>query len=225
MKPFFDDVAAWNERWAREYDIDRYYAASHWSVRFVEARRLAAIVRLLEAPRGGDVVELGCGAGHVLARFTGPVLGVEISMTMLQKARRRLGGRAALVRADVEQLPLKTASLTRLICTEVIEHVVDPARLLAEIARVLRPGGRVVVTFPNEPLIEAVKRCLLRLRLFGRVAPGPSASAEADWHLHAFSRALFQQLKPDALTVLAQRAVPASIIPLRYACLLERRRD
>jgi ubiquinone/menaquinone biosynthesis C-methylase UbiE len=222
VKPRIDDVAAWNERWAREYDIDRYYAASSWLVRTVEARRLAATVQLLGPPPGALVVELGCGAGHVLANFPGDVLGIDIAPTMLAKARRRLGSRALLVRADVERVPLRDASLRWLVCTEVIEHVIDPAQLLAEIARLLAPGGRVVVTFPNETMIEAIKRSLLWLGLFRVLLPSPTTAVEADWHLHRFSRTLFESLRPASLRLLEQRAIPSRLAPLRWACLLER---
>ncbi|MBI4518493.1 MAG: methyltransferase domain-containing protein [Deltaproteobacteria bacterium] len=225
MKPRVDDVAAWNERWARDYDIDRYYAQAHWLVRWVEARRVEVAVQLLAAGPEDLVVELGCGAGHVLGQCPGRLVGLEIAPTMLLKSRRRLGARAALVRADVEQLPLQSARLTRLVCTEVIEHVVDPRRLLEEIARVLAPHGSVVITFPNEALIEALKRWALRLRLFRRLAPGPTVAAEADWHLHSFSPELFRRLQPAALELLATRAVPSALLPLRYVCLLRRREE
>jgi ubiquinone/menaquinone biosynthesis C-methylase UbiE len=221
-----DDVTAWNERWAREYDIDRYYAASHWLVRWIERRRVRWIERLLDATaRQPPVIELGCGAGHVLSGFAAPRIGIEIAPTMLAKARTRLGPAALCVRADVEELPLRSAGVRRMICTEVIEHVVNPDRLLVEIARVLAPRGRAVITFPNEPLIELAKGWLLRLGLFRRLAPGPTASAEADWHLHSFSRALFLRLLPSSLALVATRGVPYPVLPLRYVCLVERRAE
>jgi ubiquinone/menaquinone biosynthesis C-methylase UbiE len=222
VKRLIDDVTAWNERWAREYDIDRYYATSHWIVRGIEERRLKRTVQLLDRGANEPVLELGCGAGHVLARFDEPRIGVEISPTMLSKSRSRLGPGTSLLRADVEQLPVRSGSVTSLVCTEVIEHVVHPERLLAEIERVLAPQGRAVITFPNESLIESVKRWLLRLRLFHRLAPSPLTSAEAEWHLHSFSPGLFQRLKPPSLVLRSMIPVPALVLPLRYVCLLER---
>jgi SAM-dependent methyltransferase len=59
------------------------------------------------------------------------------------------GARASVVRGDLLALPVPDASVDRVIAAEVLEHVPDDRTALAEIARVLRPGGRVAVTVPR----------------------------------------------------------------------------
>lgn len=58
------------------------------------------------------------------------------------------GGRAADVVADLHALPLPSASFDFVLCTEVLEHVAEPQRVLGELHRILRPGGAILLTAP-----------------------------------------------------------------------------
>ena len=98
QKGFID----WNEEMVRRYDIDRYYERSHPLVRWIERRRLGAVREFAAARPESRVLEVGCGAGHVLQRFAGVKrIGIDLSTTMLQHARRRLGGETELLRGSV----------------------------------------------------------------------------------------------------------------------------
>ncbi|UUZ58658.1 methyltransferase domain-containing protein [Nocardioides sp. B-3] len=108
------------------------------------------------AAPGQTVADLGFGGGVGLRLLpdevgsTGIVQGVEISQTMLATARRRfaadlVSGRLVLSPGDLTALPLPDGSLDSVVTTNTAYFVEDPARAFSEIARVLRPGGRVVV--------------------------------------------------------------------------------
>ena len=107
---------------------------------------------LLGAIRPGDrVLDLGCGAGRFVAALcdagTVPV-GVELAEAALERARRNVpGADLRLVEPD-GSLPLDHASVDLVWCSEVLEHVADTAHALLEVRRVLRPGGRLLVTVP-----------------------------------------------------------------------------
>jgi ubiquinone/menaquinone biosynthesis C-methylase UbiE len=96
---------------------------------------------------GGTVVELGAGTGanlHHLAPGT-HLVAVEPSSAMHQRLRRRAadaGVVLTLVPTGAEHLPLDDASVDEVICSLVLCTVADPAAVLAEVRRVLRPGGR-----------------------------------------------------------------------------------
>ena len=80
--------AAWNEEMVQRYDIERYYAQSNALIRWLEQRRLSLLAALAAAAAGERVLEVGCGAGHVLARFAqARRVGVDLSSTMLGRAR------------------------------------------------------------------------------------------------------------------------------------------
>ena len=96
------------------------------------------------------VGDLGCGTGQVsaaLAPFVTRVIGIDSSAAMLQAARRRLAdhGNVELRRGDLESLPIDDQRLDAATVMLVLHHVVDPSRALADVARVLKPGGRLVL--------------------------------------------------------------------------------
>ncbi len=100
-------------------------------------------------------LDAGCGDGRHLAALASlpqrpaRVAGVDISERILEVAgltAAAAGVEAELVRANLEQLPFADRSFDLVLCTQVIEHLLEPALGLAELARVLEPGGRVLVT-------------------------------------------------------------------------------
>jgi ArsR family transcriptional regulator len=99
---------------------------------------------------GWVVGDLGCGTGQVteaLAPFVAKVVAVDASADMLAAARHRLRGHASVAfhQGSLECLPLEDDSLDAACVMLVLHHVPDPGRVLAEAARVLRPGGRLLV--------------------------------------------------------------------------------
>jgi ubiquinone/menaquinone biosynthesis C-methylase UbiE len=96
------------------------------------------------------VGDLGCGTGQLaaaLAPFVARVVAVDRSAEMLQAARRRLRDRpnVEVRRGDLEALPIDDATLDAATLVLVLHHAPDPAAILADAARVLRPGGRLLV--------------------------------------------------------------------------------
>ena len=96
------------------------------------------------------MLEPGCGSGRlteVLAARVGPegpVRANDLSTGMLARARsRRLPGQVRLVLESAASLAAPAGSVDRAICLNVVPHFVDPARVLDELARVLRPGGHL----------------------------------------------------------------------------------
>jgi SAM-dependent methyltransferase len=111
-----------------------------------------AYLARLDPPGGGLIVDIGCGTGGVTRRIadrfeTASVLGVEPSVALADKARSLAGDRANLEFrvGDGAALDLGDGSADVAILHTVLSHVSDPAPLVAEAARVLRPGGTLVI--------------------------------------------------------------------------------
>ncbi len=125
-------------------DYDRWFE-NPWG-RYAFAVESAAVVRaagVLERPR---VLDAGCGTGRFGAALTdqcGVLVGVDPDPDMLTLAWPRLAGRGA--RGVVEHLPFPDASFDLSVAVTVLEFVADPADAVAEMARVTRGGGRIVI--------------------------------------------------------------------------------
>jgi ubiquinone/menaquinone biosynthesis C-methylase UbiE len=112
---------------------------------------------ILEKLKPGDVVaDLGCGLGfdvHRLAGLVGPqgnALGIDASHALLATARAT--GRepaATFLQANIQRLPLADSSLDACKVDRTLQHVEEPATVLSEIYRALRPGGLVVCSEPD----------------------------------------------------------------------------
>jgi arsenite methyltransferase len=113
-------------------------------------------IEWLNIPPGGIALDVGSGPGAVtasLARAAGPeglALGVDISEPMLARAvHAEAGPNVGFLRADAQRLPLRDQTVDTAVSIAVLQLIPDPAAALAEIARVLRPGGRLAVMVPT----------------------------------------------------------------------------
>jgi ArsR family transcriptional regulator len=128
-------------------DIERYYSPGRtWSSL---AAGLSALLEL------GDVLDVGSGDGAAaasLAPYCRSLTCVDNSRKMIDQARERLQryGHVQARVADVHELPFAVASFDAVLMFHTLTYAADPARALAECARVLRPGGRLVLLCLDE---------------------------------------------------------------------------
>ncbi len=127
-------------------------AAAQWdglrAELFGRRAELAALPALLD--ERWTVGDLGCGTGQLaltLAPFVRRVIAVDGSKAMLAAARRRLkdAGNVELRHGELEALPVERRALDAAVLFLVLHYVAEPAAVIAEAARVLRPGGRLLV--------------------------------------------------------------------------------
>ena len=220
------EVKTWNDEMVARYDLDRFHAHPSPFVRLVESRRVASIFDLLAPQAGHRVLEVGCGAGHLLARLpAGRAVGLDLAESLLARTARRLGPHAVLAQGDAGALPFATGAFDRVYCSEVLEHIVDPAAAVREIGRVVRPGGVVVLSVPNEQLINRVKATLRRLGAWNLVMRRADYAMpdrmDDDWHLHSFDLAMLRGIIPPALRVTRVVGVPFRACALRWVVRCE----
>ncbi|NPA31875.1 MAG: class I SAM-dependent methyltransferase [Chloroflexi bacterium] len=161
------------ERGGREYE-DR-----------VEA---IALRRLLRGARGQWLLEVGAGAGRNTPRYTGfqRVVLLDYSRTMLQEAQRRLGrdGRFVYVAGNAYTLPFMDAFFDAATMIRVLHHMADPQRALAEVRRVLRPGGLFILEFASKRHLKAILRYLLRRQNWSPFTLEPIEFAPLNYDFH-----------------------------------------
>lgn len=235
MPAQFEDTQAfveWNEMMSRKYDSEAFHLRSNFLIRWIEGRRVATILQLLEARVQDVVVEVGCGAGVVLEQIpAGRLVGMDLSGFILHKTKRRLAGKTAdLLQANAETLPFANNQFNKLVCTEVIEHVLEPRNLAKELARVVQANGVVVITIPNERLIDRVKSIITRLGLARWLLQASDDVADVydspedvnEWHLHQFNLEMLREVTRGQLHIHQIRAIPFALMPLRYVVLFQK---
>lgn len=117
--------------------------------------------------RGRRVLEAGCGTGLLLEhvdRIAAQAVGVDLSRGMLERARQR---GLSVVQGSVTALPFADASFDTVYSMKVLAHVPDIERALAEMARVTRPGGHLVLEFYNRWSLRYLARLAAGARQIG----------------------------------------------------------
>lgn len=137
-----------HEEYERMYRFeDRYW----W---FVARRHLITSLLRAHYPRDGrlKILDIGCGTGAMLDELAhfGHVVGADYAPEALQFCVTR-GVGADLARADVRRLPFADSSFDVVTAMDIVEHIDDDKAASCEIFRVLKPGGRLLVTVPAFP--------------------------------------------------------------------------
>lgn len=165
VKEFFDGVAGDLDRGKVSYvpfeapQLDRH-------LRILSRAFQRSLTRWL-AP-GSSILDVGCGHGALLESVSDSFLltGVDFAFDMLPLARDR---GYAVYQADAAALPFKDAQFDAVVCAEVFQHFHDVRPIVTELARVVRPGGSMIISTLNR---SSVMRMLLR---FMKKAMRPSA--------------------------------------------------
>jgi SAM-dependent methyltransferase len=130
------------DRWARSYEHDR-------RSRFNAQPQQEALAALALQPND-HFLDVGCGTGAAVraaAAVVDRAVGVDIAPKMIGRAKELAAGlpRAEFIVGDSEQLPFPDGAFTALLCTASFHHYPDSEQALAEMARVLASGGRLVI--------------------------------------------------------------------------------
>jgi len=144
--------------------------AATWDDRITDETRsrLQAIVAGLGIAPGSTVLDVGTGTGVLLpflVEAVGPegrIVAVDFAPAMLARARaKNPQANITFIEADATSLPLPDATFDEVICNATFPHFTDKAAAVAEMARVLKPGGRVVVCHPaSREFINQLHRSL-----------------------------------------------------------------
>lgn len=176
--------------------------------------RLKKVMALLREERRGALLDVGCAGGELSQLLAGAgwkVEGLEREPSLVESARGR-GIPVHCVEFDREPFPWEPGTFDAVVAGEVIEHVIDTDHVLAEIARVLRPDGVLVITTPNLASFENRIRLLL-----GRYPMWMDHRVQGTGHLRYYTpRILRRQLEQHGFRVERHVGNWVPFIPQRW---------
>ncbi len=164
--PADDPVERWHDAHAHEWDERMYQSPVGAAIREAELR---AVLDHTGPLTGLRVLDAATGTGRFAGKFleggAKHVTGVDVAAKMLDRARARLGTldptgeRFDLARTSIHELDLEDAAFDLVCSVGAIEHVAGEKKAIAELARVLRPGGRIILATASG---HCVQRGLVR---------------------------------------------------------------
>ncbi|MFN8533355.1 MAG: class I SAM-dependent methyltransferase [Dehalococcoidia bacterium] len=208
---YFDEVA---DSYASRYDDAGpagYALAIRWKRLFEQL-----------AYATGPMLDAGCGPGLLLAALAGRgerVVGVDLSLAMTRQAAQR----APAVAGALEALPFGGGRFGVVIAAGAVEYVADDRAALGELARLVRPGGLLLATFPNRfspyrlwkngvfyPLVDQLRPLFYRLR--GVPRPSPVTAYHHHYTPNEVANVLAAQgLEVEKVVYLNQQVLPSPL--------------
>lgn len=195
-------LVEWNNQMYKKYPTGRCIGiAGH-----IEHSRGKAVLQFAEIKPTEAILEVGCEGGNLLINVPNAkrIVGADISSTALNDAANLFenqGRFAEFFQCDAQEyLPFSKDEFDVIICSEVLEHVPNPRRVLENIYDISTDKTRIVISVPIEAPKVAMKKILKSMGLFGVLFPRIE-EGQSEWHLHAFSKNMFYELnnKPTPL--------------------------
>lgn len=172
-----------DEYWHREADkfAGHYVPAKQsWLARFVSRfldRRTEILSSLAQFKKDAHILDLGCGSGVHVRRFAPHcrrIVGIDYSARMIEIAEKELAGLKPrnweFIQGDAAEIPFPNESFDGVISMGLLDYVKSVSEVLAECARVLKPGAPLIFTVPKSPSLFALLRTapgnFIRKKLF-----------------------------------------------------------
>ena len=172
-------------------------------------------IRALLPPRGGRLIEVGAGFGRLAGEYGGydEVILLDSSEVHVAAAREAFAGesRIEVVLGDARALPYPDGWFDAAVCVRVLHHFADPGPVLAELGRVTRPGGIVVLEYANKRNLKSIAR-----RVLGRQSWSPFELGSVEYRPLHFDHApvgVRRALRRAGLRIESVRAVSLFRMP------------
>jgi SAM-dependent methyltransferase len=179
-----------------------------------------------DASRFHRILDVGSGAGQIIRHLLetaapdAEIVGFDLSAEMLRRARERLAStRPLFVAADMMQMPFRDGAFDCITCGYVLEHIPDPLPGLSEFARVLRPGGVVLLLATEDSFSGLLTSHTWKCRTFSREELRVACDhAGLQWHRELWFTRVHQLLRLGGILVELRKPDLVESAPIGDAC-------
>ncbi len=202
---FEEQQEYWDQRWNRQR------RPNDWQLRRGET--ILELVRSLPLKRP-KIIDLGCATGWFtaqLSRFGQDVTGIDLSEAAIELAKSDFPG-IRYIAGNIFEMKLMPEMVDLVVCQEVIAHVPDQQELVRRIARIIKPGGYLIITTANKFVIERWD-----------MGPDPNSHIKQWLNMTSFKKILaphFKVLKTSSIIPIGERGILSVINSHRLTALL-----
>jgi 2-polyprenyl-3-methyl-5-hydroxy-6-metoxy-1,4-benzoquinol methylase len=184
------------EHYEKDAEVYDYLPPLNSKLGQAERRRAELLLRLADIenlPRNALILDIGAGGGQlvrIISRRGRQILGLDIPTRNLKRIRESLSSSLQKyffpISADAYNLPLRPESVDAVFLSEVIEHLDDPATVLKEIRRAIKPGGSIILS------------CPYREQIVQHLCVHCNKPTPANAHMHSIDESYLQKILPEA---------------------------
>ena len=194
---------------------DLAYRDVFWTARTYEDACDRVALRALLPSSGGRLIEVGAGFGRLAGEYRGygEVTLLDASDVHVAAALETLGRdpRYTVILGDALALPFPDGVFDAAVCVRVLHHFSDPGPVVAELGRVIRPGGLLVLEYANKRNLKSIARRLLGRQAWSPFEPG--AVEYKPFHYDHAPVSIRRSLRAAGFTIERQRAVSLFRLP------------
>ena len=206
------ELSQWNDEMVAKYHGEgTLFESKNFLLRYVEMLRLKTIVDMAKISADDSVLDLGCGEGYCLTLIpkAKKIVGVDISKVALKRANTLIKSRnidAALEFGDAQN-PSMDEKFDKILCSEVLEHVPDPRKVMKNVYSLLNSNGLLVVSIPDEVRIKRIMSLVKKLGL-SRLLHAARKQEDYEWHLHEGSVPFLEEISKGYFKIIEVKHVP-----------------
>jgi len=220
-------LARWNDQMVKKHHSKGTPLESkNIFLRTIEKMRLKKIIQLSQLKKNDVVLDLGCGEGFLISMMSNlpqKIVGLDISKIALSRAGKILKEKkkVELKLGNAENLNLPNESFDKIICSEMLEHVPRPKKVMEEIHRTLKNNGLLIISVPDEKRIQFIMR-IAKILYLNKILGACREEEEYDWHLHQADKKFITDISKEFFEIQKICRIP-SIIGYHFIATLTKK--
>lgn len=219
------NYAKWNDEMVKKYHSQgTLFESKNPILRYIEKMRLKRIIKYADIKKNYKVLDLGCGEGFLLSIMpkAKEKIGLDISNEAIKKAKEILKNKPKIkcLKGDAHNTKFKSKYFDVITCSEMLEHVPYPKKVISEMHRILKDDGKVVISVPDERKIQSIMKILKITKLLGFLHAARKQE-DYEWHIQKSDIGFIKRIIKGKFRISKRSKVPP-IIKHRFVISLKK---